>query len=777
LGTGAQLLDLFNGELKNKPPFTQLRNAAETLWEKIADYGMLELLKRRFTVAATTADMTDILRFPWEVVYTTNYDNSIELAAQAANTRAEALNNTDDPLTVFDILPIIHLHGYVNKWDVNNIRESCVLTTDSYFRLTHVGRWIDRFRRDIAKAQVVVFVGFNAEDFHLNQAIYDLTGLKEKAFFINRPIAQADPDVGAGQMRLGTPLYSGRLELANRIAMLLKENAPSIPSLSSFKPVLPIAPATGVPTAAEIEDLLLFGHTVLPQLTRDIARNVSEYHLRREAVSEALESVRANKRILLFTGYPCDGKSVLTGDLAQRLSGARPVYKMVNTYETLLKEVATIIHYKSDSVVLIENCFDLPIEWLESIARQFDNGEGLLILTSREISVDASSAGLSKLEKFGSFRRFSLERLTETESQVLADLIDQIAGWREFKGRNRVDQLKFIRITCESSLPHVLMRLLESEYVTRRYREEFNKLTLYENERLSVILSLYVSHIGENITVSFLSNLMKQDFGAIIDSLNRRLGNDTFRLVRRNGEIIETVPSIGAQNILKTLFSDKDIINAVVMLLHNLADVYRDPFEQRIFNQIMRYSILQNVVTEQAEIDRFFENNKQHYRIRRMPLFWLQWHMAKCAAKKFVDAETFLEQGYKEAADYERTTRKKFDKRQLDDRRAKFLMLRAKMTTRDKAELFRDFKETCDLTLKVFKQNDPQHYPFETLEQIVVTFGVTNHRLLDDHRSMIEKSITGIGEYARKRHKMLPKGYQQNKARSALEAAGFPPDG
>jgi hypothetical protein len=123
-----------------------------------------------------------LLRYPWQSIYTTNYGNALELAAQAAIKPVEPLNNTDDPNTSTPRLPIIHLHGYVQKWDVRNFRESCVLGAESYSKLTDVKKWLDRLRRDIDQAQIVIFVGFNAGDFHLNQAINDLTGLREKAF-------------------------------------------------------------------------------------------------------------------------------------------------------------------------------------------------------------------------------------------------------------------------------------------------------------------------------------------------------------------------------------------------------------------------------------------------------------------------------------------------------------------------------------------------------------------------------------------------------------------
>lgn len=205
LGTGAQLLDILNTELRQVPPYKDLQNAADALQEKIADHGMMKLLKERYAVSNVTSDMADLLRYPWQAIYTTNYDDALEVSAQAAHVHVEPFNNTDESNAATLNIPVIHLHGYRQKWDIHNFRESCVLGAESYSKLTHVKKWLTRFRRDIDQAQIVVFVGFNAGDFHLNQAINDLTGLREKAFFINRATAQADPDVTAAQKRLGTP--------------------------------------------------------------------------------------------------------------------------------------------------------------------------------------------------------------------------------------------------------------------------------------------------------------------------------------------------------------------------------------------------------------------------------------------------------------------------------------------------------------------------------------------------------------------------------------------
>ncbi|GBQ30326.1 hypothetical protein HLH34_14885 [Gluconacetobacter azotocaptans] len=769
LGTGAQLLDLFNTALHQTPPYKDLQNAADALQEKIADNGMMTLLKEQFTVSDSTGDMTDLLRYPWQVVYTTNYDNALEIAAQAAHRQVDPLNNTDDPKTATTNLEIIHLHGYVRKWDIHNFRESCVLGAESYSKLTHVKNWLERFRRDIDQAQIVVFVGFNAGDFHLNQAINDLTGLRAKAFFINRPTAEANPDVVAAQKRLGTPLFIGRIGLATTIKQLLAKKTPKEPHLTSFVKYTPPDPAATVPTRAQIEDLFLYGKIEPSQLARDASNDISEYHIQRSAIKQTLDSITCDTRIVLYDGYACDGKSILTTDLAYRLSGARPVYRLRQAYENILNEIAEILSYVPNAALIIENCFDLPRERLVSIARQFDGQDGVLILTSRAVALDASPDSLKSLLDFRSFQKITLASLSQSEARDLSDLADQIAGWRDFHKLDQDARLRFINDTCQASLPHFLLRLLQSDYVSERYREEFNKLSLNKSEREAIIAALYVTNIGENAPLTFLSNVMEIDYGALIDRINARAGDGAFRLIRRNAGIIETIPSIGAQNILQNLFDDIEIVDTIVFVLKNLASVSRNSFEQRMFEQLMRFSILSKVVADSDAIDRFFEHNKQELQIRRRPLFWLQWHMAKCEVDAFNDAEKFLEQGYSEASEIERRTRTTYDRRQLNDRRAKFLMMRAAKTTRTTADLFRDFKEAVTLTDKILRQNDPQHYPFETLAEIVRTYNLVSVRLDSGHKFQINSWLESLVNYGRERIGVLVSGYQKDKAQSALD--------
>ena len=769
MGTGAQLLELFNTQLNRDQPFKTLQNAAEALEQEIGEGALMTLLKERFDVANVTQDMVDILKFPWDVVYTTNYDNAIELAAQSAGRKHVGINNSDDPAARVAGLPIIHLHGFAERWDIRSFADSCVLIGESYLRLTRVQAWLKHLRNAIDRADFVAFVGFSAEDFHINQVIYNITGLREKAVFINRPQAEKDPDSEASQRRLGVPFYFGREGFAKDIKTILASEPPKEPHLASFRRFTPPEAAPEVPEADKIEDFFIFGRTEPAQLTRDIGAGLSDFHIARDVVASVLGEIAEGARIILVTGATCDGKTLALIDLLIKLATERPAYLLQQHYDTLLNEVAEILQYAPNATLAMENCFDLPPERLNSVAAQFDGKDRVLLLTSRDISSEASGAGLAILHSFDTFRHIPIGPLSEHEADTLADLIDRFAGWRHFYSGAPGAKRNYILRSCEASLPNVLLRLLNSEYVANRYRQEFSKLSLEGLDRETVILALYLAHIGEGVPVAFLSALLEADVGAIVDRMNHNAETQGFLLLRRMGGTLETVPSIGARNILRNLFDDRELVDVISANLVKLAQAYpRTDFENKIFNQMMRYSILSGVVRQRDQINRFFDSNTTLEPIRRMPLFWLQWHMAKVEEGEFLTAEKYLEQGYKEADEHDKRTGRKWNRRQLDDRRAKFLMTRAIAGQRTGPELLRDFRDALQLTGKLLQDHDLTHHPYETMDEISRALEARHAELQPDQRSAVLSGLGGLLTKAHARLGIVAEGHQRRVAASRV---------
>ena len=771
IGISSHLLCVFNEELQRQgktDSYRDIRNAADAFETSFGETALMNLLIERFKIQKTSADIVDVLRFPWERIYTTNYDNGIECALYSAGCRYSSFNNLDSPDDITGSLPVIHLHGFIEKWNSQNFRDSCILGAESYHRLNVVSNWLDMFRLDVERAELVVFVGFSAEDFHLNNVLFNTRGVREKVFFINRSTADPDADMRITQERFGQANYMGRTEFAKTITRILLSQLPKEPKLASFRRYENPDPESGLPNVKDIEDLFLFGRINKRQMARDVTLGRSDYHIHRPLINEILTAFEQGVRVVLLAGEICDGKTLILENLSNLLSLNRQVFFLRHPYEDLLDEVSNILYTYPRAALIIENCFDLREDRLSSLARMFDGSEGLLLFSSRSISVDAEAMRIHNLGELKNFRQYSTGSLVDEEINALIPLMDQIAAWRHIQKNVMVNKKQFIVKTCNNSLPGVLLRLLRSEHVRQRYREEYNKAaSLSKTEQTAIISALYISHIGHSASLGFLSNALKLDVGDMLERFDKV--QNGLRLVYQRGDYIQTVPSIGARNILKYIIPDCDIVDSVITLLYYLSECqqYGD-FERHVFGQMMRYSILKSVVEDRNQINRFFDNISKNRYLRSRILFWLQWHMAKVDMCEFIDAEKYLQQGYTEAKNLERRTGQIYNRNQLDDRKAKFLMIRSHNVECSPINLYQDMREACQIVSRLLREESLKRHPFETLRVIVETFISKQQELLEMHRDPIRRMIGDLVDRANVSVRRVLQGYQQNRATEAL---------
>jgi len=499
----------------------------------------------------------------------------------------------------------------------------------------------------------------------------------------------------------------------------------------------------------------------------------ADYHVARGATNEIITGIENGKSATLITGEICDGKSLVIEELCARLSLSRPVYVMNRPYETIVEETNDLIAAHGNPVFLIENCFDLSSQRLEGLLRLFADLKASLVLTSRSISARAEVSDFERLNAFESLQRCRLSRLDDRETEELIRLSDQIAGWAEFPGTH-AQKVRFIRVRCRGSLPAFLLGLLRSEFVRDRYAEEYRKTVelCSPAEIKAIIAALYIAHIGHDAPLSFLSNIFRTDVAAILDRF--KTGSHGLSLIHLEDGRLKTVPSIGASRILREIVPTQNrrlIVDTVVEILKRRSERdYGDDFARHMFNQCMRYSIL-TVVDDVDEINRFFDNVSKIDYCRTQVLFWLRWHMAMVDQKRFVDARTYLKRGYTEAQAYERRTGRRYDLVQLDDRNAKFLMIR------DRCEDFRvnmiyDLREACKITERLLRRNDLTHHPFDTFVEILEFFDQVGPKFDESLRSSGRAMIERLGGVVQQRASRLDEGFPTSRANQALDRFG-----
>ncbi len=300
----------------------------------------------------------------------------------------------------------------------------------------------------------------------------------------------------------------------------------------------------------------------------------------------------------------CDGKTLVITDAINGFFGSRPIFELRHAYADLVDETASILAAYPKAVFVVENCFSLHVTRLLGMARQILASAGGLILSARSISTEGDSSKLRALRELRLLSEVRMGPLKPSETDDLIVLLDQIAGWRNFRALSPTNRRRFVETECKGLVPNVLLRLLNLDYVRNKYREEYNKIFYANNyERRIIIGALLLSNIGLDAPISFLSDVFELDFVSTLRRISAQSG--ALRLVQVNKDFAQTVPSIGARNLLRNVVETRDVVNTTIYILERLSEVTRrSDLESHIFTQLMRYSILNSVVSDTAEVNR-----------------------------------------------------------------------------------------------------------------------------------------------------------------------------
>lgn len=216
-------------------------------------------LYKIFRITALTAEQIAVLNEPWRRIYSTNYDDAVEL--NRLNNRVPP-NSFDVSQPVPSKLPhgsIIHLHGSIRLVTPENVKDSLVLGEGSYVNQYVVkSPWYDQFQRDLAYASAIYIIGYSLADYHIAGLLLADWRLAERTVFIQG--AHPNDIFLSRTKQYGRTLFIGTDGFAKALASAKRRAvAPALENLKSFRSLAPTRDkkAGARPTASEVFDLLV----------------------------------------------------------------------------------------------------------------------------------------------------------------------------------------------------------------------------------------------------------------------------------------------------------------------------------------------------------------------------------------------------------------------------------------------------------------------------------------------------------------------------------------
>ena len=149
---------------------------------------LVDILKKTFTVYSSLEWQNDITAFNWKRIYTSNYDNVIEIASNVAHKHRPAISISSKEETQATNIKdgVVHLNGFIDDITEDNLDNSTKLTSSSYTDTNFLdSSWKTEFDIDLEHSKAVFFIGFSLNyDLDLKRIIASNKEYKKKIFFI-----------------------------------------------------------------------------------------------------------------------------------------------------------------------------------------------------------------------------------------------------------------------------------------------------------------------------------------------------------------------------------------------------------------------------------------------------------------------------------------------------------------------------------------------------------------------------------------------------------------
>jgi SIR2-like domain len=637
LPTGGGLKDRFAAILGVDPRDHDLKALADEIHSR-PDLDLYQILYKYFTVQTLTADQEDVLKWNWLRVYTTNYDDLVELHRHKCKSPTNSFSYDDEKPAKLPHGSVIHLHGVIRKATEDNVLDQLVLNDASYVR-QHFERsdWYDDFARDLRHCSAAYFLGYSLSDYHIAALLMQSPTLKQKTYFVTRSVpdkifARRVEPYG-GIMPIGVAGFS-------TLCSTLPKEVPSknLNALKSYRFLDPFIDkkTTASPTPVEVQNLITFG-------AFNFQRCLSTFPIcsyvvpRLDKVEQAVRDLN-NHRCLLVHSRIGNGKTVFLYMLAIKLAEVGFKCVMAKPDPMSLRQDFDVLATAGKVAVLFDS-YNAAVSAMEVLRDLPDEVKFVVAVRTgvQEVRLHEIQARLPK-----PVSSLSLNGLTDTERSDFSDLVD--------KSGSGIANLKSRVSACRDFRELVLLQL--SSEIIRKKLDDALAPVLKDRSATKVFA---ISHIlkwgGHEVGAGFLKSVTQRD-AALELGKHREIAIDIFNL---EDDDVRVRSSIVSEHLLGRTFDLDVIVDAIESILLEAVQRKRERRYQAILSNLMAASNLRHLLSNKpgfkGSIERLFARLSRDVHINAEPLFWLQYSIVMLEANDLPVAERFLKTAYLRAAD------------------------------------------------------------------------------------------------------------------------------
>lgn len=639
----------------------------------------IDFLRGELTCIETTSDQDTICALPWIRIYTTNYDNIVELSSKKQGILRESITITNARYSSARNMEqaIVHINGFIGNLDENTFYDEFKITDDNYNRDGLLqSPWRNLFETDLKKAKAVIFIGYSLKyDQELVRCIANLN-IKEKCQFIDCAKLCGDDEFKI--RRYGELHKIGTTGFAQEIAKVAEGYTPHLKliELSGFEKREAASYYSDEHySSKDVIDFLVKGKLDIRYITQE------GYCIhRKETIKEVKEQLKS-KQVIILQSKLGNGKSVFLECLAYELLNDYNVYFLKNIDDYI--DDLQLIQSMEDrcSVIMIDD-YGYYIQFIKALGGNFPKNLKLVITCRTAININLY---YDLTEKYGYLEEdlylCDIDKMKDSDVTELVNALNKSRLWGKFDTLSFSQKKRKIKKTYGANLSKIFYLLLESEVIEKQIKKVVGVL----NEKVELRRFVIVQAINSlcRLKLSY-SDICK--FVNISDNLLRSyaMNQDVREILDSENHCFVLSSAIYVQYLVRQTDMKKEMIEMLTKLYEECSknDIWvRKYMQQRKFlvsrsNIKLVFSSNEKLTKQdEQEIFAYYDSIKNLPTATDNPFFWLQFGITALNLERYQLTRIYFDNAYANSEKFE-----DFDTYQIDTHYAR-LLLRSEMST------------------------------------------------------------------------------------------------
>lgn len=702
-----------------------LRFAADCYLSNNDGQKLISLLKEKYTLNDVLDSHINICKVNWRRCYTTNYDQSIEIASGKIGKTIECVDldfPTDEYYKRESLC--IHLNGSINKLTEETFGNSFKLSTSSYISADSFisSPWFYHFKRDLERSSAIVFVGYSMYDIEIQKTLFENESFKEKTYFIT--VDNLDQKSNFILSKFGNVLPIGvegfsKLISDNVDLFEYKDHEYNLQALSLYE----VSDDTQQIRDSNVETMLMYGDINKTFIDGAVVgQQRLPYLVLRNKLDLILGFLQKKQNSIIFSELG-NGKSIFLRELKPYLSvNSIEVYEVSDWEGDYIGDIDALSQ-SSRNVVIILDSYERYLDLITHYCHSKPNNINI-VASARTSEHERLRPELKKMGFF--FQEINIDFLNDDEASKFVDIIDNVGMWGARAGLSHERKIACLKFENNLQISLALLNLFQAPQIKDRVSSVLANVISDKNHKDTIFSISLIELLDLSVNFSLVSDVSGNDD---IYSSNLRHNESFKELFKLDNNQVISKSSLFCLSLIRNHFSATYIASQLQRIAQRFNEYKRKNFEQeRIFKSMLRFSFVESLLPEankKNNLKNYYEDLKISVPwLKNDPHFWLQYGMAYTTFKEYTKAQSFLDQAYSLAA-----KKDNYHTSNIDTQQARLFILMA-INESDSSKVFNYFENAH----KLLSRLDNDVYKFRQVEKYRDYFDACYSRLSKGHK-------------------------------------------